>query len=865
MSTRSIRGLLLGSVTLNALIAGAAFAQATGADQLQEVVVTATRQASTVNRVPLSVSAVTQQTLDQEGVKNVSDLQRVVPALQFTTDSGGAGNFTIRGIVATTGAPTTGVYLDDTPLQQRRVVSGAAAINGTPTPRLFDLERVEVLRGPQGTLYGGSSEGGTVRFITTAPSLTTYSGVARAELSQVDSGGTGHEVGLAFGGPIVKDKLGFRLSLYDKHTAGYVDIVDPYNNGAIKYKDANSHDSTAIHASLVWAISDTTKATFSLYNSIVRDKGGPDQWLAPQPAGKTYTTPATCYDTRVAGVAGALPPRTTCPTGALPSYIYQRPSYTYGPFNYLNTPYQSFQQRLFPARTPSTVGSVTLEQDVGSVTLKSITSYVEDSNRVTTGTNSELQNQQVTTDYPGATGFSLYGPNPQFDRAVLGNSLRSGLVEELRASSSSNATPLSWVAGLYYSKFRERAVYAQVPYGITTLSWLASNIFGRPTVQAAFGAPDSSSFATRDQHTVDQEFAAFGEFNYNVTSKFKIIAGLRWSEVKFQWQQIYYGTLNGWSDPYSNPQGVVNGNTTDKPLTPKLGAQYQLSSNDMLYATASKGYRAGGVNTIVLQNLCGPTLANLGLTVNDVPKSYSADSIWSYEAGGKFRLFDGRVQLNSSAFRNDWSNLQLTVPNLGGGCGGGWVQNGGKARSQGFDVDLQAKPMRNLTIYGTAGYTDAKYITPVSLPTPLNGAAPTLIVRKGDPLPVTPWQVSLGARYDFPLTALLRAYVRGDYTYAAGFLRGTPPGVTGYAADTAYADASSIVNFRAGVVVNGWDVNVFANNAFNSKDIQSRGSGRTGCAVATGAACTTFTGYDPFLTVSEGRPREVGVQANYRF
>jgi iron complex outermembrane receptor protein len=304
---------------------------------------------------------------------------------------------------------------------------------------------------------------------------------------------------------------------------------------------------------------------------------------------------------------------------------------------------------------------------------------------------------------------------------------------------------------------------------------------------------------------------------------------------------------------------------TESPITPRFGAQYQLTPNDLLYVTAAKGYRTGGVNTIILANLCGPTLANLGLTVNDVPTTFGSDTIWSYEAGEKFRLFNGRVQLNSSAYIIDWSNLQLTVPNLGGGCGGGWVQNAGKARSQGFDLDFQARPFPNLTLTAAVGYTKAEYTEQASLPKPLNGAPATVIVRKGDPLPIPPWQVNLGVQYDMPLSAKVRTYARVDYTYSSSYLRGTAPGVTGYAADTAFADSAGRVNLRVGARVNGLDLSLFANNVLNSKDALATGGGRTGCSTATGAACTSFTGYDPFLTVSYGRPREIGAQVSYRY
>jgi outer membrane receptor protein involved in Fe transport len=190
-----VGALLVTSALASVLIAQAAHAQEAAASAanaqasndallLGDVVVTATRQADTVNRVPLSISAVTQRALDQQGIKNVSDLQRSVPALTVTGVTAGVATFSIRGIVSAGGAttPTTGVYIDDVPLQKRST-QGVVQNNGTPSPPLFDLERIEVLRGPQGTLFGGSSMGGTIRFIQPQPSLTRWSANVRLEAS----------------------------------------------------------------------------------------------------------------------------------------------------------------------------------------------------------------------------------------------------------------------------------------------------------------------------------------------------------------------------------------------------------------------------------------------------------------------------------------------------------------------------------------------------------------------------------------------------------------------------------------------------------------------------------------------------------
>src|SRR6185312_1671203 len=196
-----------------------------------EVVVTATKQGQGVNvsQVPISVAAFNQKDLDTAGVKTVQDLFVRTPGVNFTRQAAFGTGFTsiaIRGIQSRTSQPTTGVYIDDTPLYSFGNNTNLGGSNAYPI--VFDLARVEVLRGPQGTLFGSGSEGGTVRFITNDPSLSRMSFYGRAELSGTQgAGGANYEAGGAEGGPIINDKLGFRVSADYRSDAGWVDHCVP--------------------------------------------------------------------------------------------------------------------------------------------------------------------------------------------------------------------------------------------------------------------------------------------------------------------------------------------------------------------------------------------------------------------------------------------------------------------------------------------------------------------------------------------------------------------------------------------------------------------------------------------------------------
>jgi outer membrane receptor protein involved in Fe transport len=217
--------------------------------ELGEVVVTATRREESVEKVPISIAALDQQALTQDRVENIGDLAAIVPGLQFSANGdaflSNNTSISIRGFNSMAGASTVGIYLDDAPLQGRMSPIGNV---GYIFPLIFDLDRVEVLRGPQGTLFGASSESGAIRFITNQPSLTQFSGFSHAEYSSTQDGAPSYEIGAAYGGPIVNDELGFRVSAWARENGGYVDRSSP--SGDVFSTDSNSDRKAVIRMAL---------------------------------------------------------------------------------------------------------------------------------------------------------------------------------------------------------------------------------------------------------------------------------------------------------------------------------------------------------------------------------------------------------------------------------------------------------------------------------------------------------------------------------------------------------------------------------------------------------------------------------------
>jgi outer membrane receptor protein involved in Fe transport len=825
--------LLLASSAMASVLAvhGATAQSAAGGPLIEEVVVTATKQADSVNKVSLSVSAVTQKAMDQQGIRNVYDLSRSVPALTFRrTGSDGATNASIRGIFTTAGSPTTGVYLDDAPLQ-KRLAEGAVPGNGSPLPELFDLERVEVLRGPQGTLFGGSSLGGTIRFITPAPSLTTYSGYARAEASTTQNGDPSAEIGLAVGGPLIEDKLGFRASISASRVGGYIDHVNPLTRKTTD-EDSNSENHRTMRLALRWQPTENLTISPSLYTSYVKLSDFDNFWEnVPE-----YTVPAKSY--------GATGQPTTNPA----LIKYTNPAHTYAALDFYG-PGKIGQPNRSPRINKMDVASLAFDYDFGFMTAKWSTSYIHD-----IGKGAFDQSVGEPSTLQGVHGGYLYQA-PDFFGTFRYSNKRSGVTSELRFASPANQQPFSWVAGVYYASF-DTTVHSEIAEDLDLLTRILRGV----PASVYYGSPALSNGLAfvRDQQLKDVSLAAFGEANYFITDKLKVTAGLRISKEKFEYDTVAYGQLNGYLTPTVANGGVTQGKLNERPITPKIGVSYQMDEGKLLYATIAKGFRAGGVNSTIPAVPCSAGIAALG---GPAPTTYDSDGVTSYEGGAKLRLFGGRAQVNSSIFHIDWSDIQLrsSVP----GCPFTFVSNAGKAVSRGFDLQAQVKLENGLSANLGVGYTDARYTeTTLGPPQPTPATPRAIIVREGDELPIAPWSVNLGLQYDFLLADRFNAYVRGDYQYTSPYHRSLGPGVTGYTPDTYRADSTEIVNARLGVAWDRFDLSLFANNLLNSQDRLNVGGGRSGC---TNFECTGFRLQNYLQASTTFRPRTVGLTLTYRY
>ena len=771
-------GLIL-STALTPVLPVAAFAQSAPAatpNQVEEIVVTAEKRSELLSKVPISVTALDQETLDKTGAKSMADVARLVPGLSFQTSDGqGDTNISIRGITSNTGAQTTGIYIDDTPVQARQEV-----VASNPYPKVFDLDHIEVLKGPQGTLFGAGSEGGTVRFLTPEPSLTTYSGSVRSELAFTDGGAPSWEAGGAVGGPIIDNVLAFRVSLWDREDGGYINRINPVTGGETA-TDANAENSRVGHFALKFAPTDELTLETTLFFQSVHDNDRSFYWESV------------------------------------------------GPFNELSQIPQ-------PSTDSFVLPTFSAEYDFNGFSVKSITSYFK-------------RNYNQTFD---ATSFELSGVIPigdnSFGNIVLPgypnylsvgthDSTQDNWTEEFRITSDEDSnSPWSWIVGFYYQHniSTDKQLYAE-PFDDVG-NYLSELYYGVPgNALSYFGeAPVDGKYSYLQRFVVrETDKAAFGNVSYMILDGLKASVGLRVAQSGFD----FFDEQDG---PYGPAQPTMgSGSEKETPVTPRFNLSYQLTPDQMIYATAAKGYRIGGANEPVPVDICATDLKSLG--INQVPSTFNSDTVWNYELGAKGKFFDKSLLLEASVYWIDWNAIQQEV--FMPSCGYFYTANLGTAASRGFDLQAQYVVGGGLVLAGSAGLTDTRFTSTIIE----NG---NLLAKSGDSLATPEWSATASAQYNFQIPGDNNAYARLDYQFSGPYYRSGSAETFSYDAETRFAPATHYFSTRMGATHGGWDVSAFVDNLLNSQTSLYR---YHDTSVSPGLRDLTF------------RPLTAGLTAEYKF
>lgn len=693
---------------------GGADAPSSGAAGLEEIVVTATRRQERLEDVPISVTAFSQEVLDAQGLRNIDDLTRLTPGVTFQRNGiGASGNYNdeqsdinIRGIDSTAGTSTVGIYLDDTPIQSRRI--GYGTLNAFPA--IFDLDRVEVLRGPQGTLFGASSEGGTVRFITPEPGLTRNSAYLRSEVSSTRNGDPSYEFGGAFGGPIIDDVLGFRVSASYREDGGYVDRVN-YRNLQTVDSNSNWENTLTARAALKWQVNQSLSITPSIYYQRLHINDTAVYW-------RSLSDPNT--DQFLNGNAQAN-----------------------------------------PSTDPFYLAAIRADWDMGIAHLISNTSYYS-------------RSQHSTSDY---TQFlrTIYLGNPFPPPGDRGSAYftdkQNNFFEEIRLESINPGARITWNVGLFLARTDENSSqFEQDP----TLGQEIDAAGEGPFCTAQIPCPNNIIYSQPYARVIDKQAALFGELGIKLTEELRLTLGARVSRDQFTGSSLASGPDGPGLPEYDHSSA------TETPVTPKGVLSWQPNRDELLYMSVAKGFRVGGTDSDYGGvPACQPDLIALGISPGPdgklhSPTTYASDSLWSYEIGSKSTLLERRLQVNASIFVIDWRDIQQIVylPT----CGDALTTNLGRVRSQGGDLDVQFKPIDDLTLGFTAAYTKARYSRTACLPgityfaatgcalTANSATVGSPTVTKGDALLGAPWTFLASTEYVLPL-AHAKAYFRADFQY----------------------------------------------------------------------------------------------------
>lgn len=782
---------------------------------IEEVTVTAERRSELLSKVPESISAFTAEKMDTLNVKNFSDLAKYTPGVTFDDHS---DTISIRGVNSSAGDATTGIYIDDTPIQLRTLGFGS----DNTLPEVFDLQRVEVLRGPQGTLFGAGSEGGTVRYITPAPSLTDYSVLAKADVSTTQDGAPSFEGGVAVGGPIVDDKLGFRISAWYRHDGGWIDHVDPYSGKTIE-NNSNYTNAFVGRAAFAWQPAPDITITPSVFYQNRRVNNDDEYWVAlshpdsgkyinetPERMGNNdhFTLPALKVDWAPAGSG---------------IEVISDTSY--------------FQRHQVVQDYSGTLYNLSYFQQSESTGVLPI-----DYSTPCQGGLCATAPQPLLL--AGAINLPGFGPYKSLNYIT---NTQDNFTQELRVQSDDPDARLVWVAGLFYSRQSQLSIEE---INDPQLPALTQYLWGDPNAGSCNGAatgdavsdvwcedvlPNGDDYINHTNGH-EKQFAGYVNGTFAITPDLKIQAGARYASTHFDFSNYSDGSQN------FGPLTGNSGHQNERPFTPMAGVTWQITDDNMVYFTWAKGYRIGGANP--------PFPANACTELSTSPGAYNSDTVTSYEAGTKDKMFDGRLQASGSIFYLNWNNIQQD--NYLPSCGFKYTTNQGTATSKGFDLEAEWLPIDSLDINFSLGYVDAYYTSsPV--------AAGLLLAHKGDKLPGSPWTFTVGAQYTIDNWGT-DTFLRADYSFQSRET-GLAPDRDPYA-DPVYGNIVSYdpalraepeiddLQLRAGTTFGSTAVALYVDNLLNAHPTQN------------------YNHQDSDTLLFEAtstRPRTVGLSATYRY
>jgi outer membrane receptor protein involved in Fe transport len=745
---RSLRLLPLASA-ISAILAGSPVLAAGGGDSdtatLEEVVVTAQKRSENLQDVPISIDVFDSKRLEQLNVGGLDDYVKYSPSVSYVRGEGQGGNgqpgsshIYMRGVVSggnenhSGSQPSVGVYLDEEPV---------TTIDGTVDVHLYDIQRIEVLEGPQGTLYGASSEAGTVRIITNKPDPTKFEAGYDLDGNHVDHGGTGWGVQGFVNIPLTPIAA-IRLVGWDSHDAGYIDNVAGTNlNGCIvngvrtfpSWAGQPAGTGTCPTVGVVGAGAITNAAYLKNDYNTVDTKGARaalkvdinDNWtVTPSILGQTLTTEGFFgYDPTV----GDLQVTHFGPEDSQDSFM-QSALTVEGKMNNFDLVYAGAYMKR---------------------TIHSIADYADYS----------LFYDKVDASGAGWTDNSGKPVMPQ--ELVVTKGYFEKWSHEIRLS-----TPQEYPVKATVGAFMQRQLhdiweqYVMPGYGFTNPTGNPQSSTPNPDgIGSDSGIPTlANTIWLTDEQRVDRDKAVFFQGTWDITSQLSLNGGVRHFTYDNSLEGFYgFGLGHFGGDP---GQGLcfAPASTPFAPCTdldkevsgsgnvPRVNLTYKFTPDKMLYATYSKGFRPGGVNRTA---------------VAGVPP-YQADFLTNYEIGWKTQWFDHRLRWNGAIYDEEWKDFQFSFL---GANSLTIIENGGNARIRGVESELEFAATNALTLSQnftlldprlTQNYCGALGVT--NCPDP---QAPA-----GENLPVTPkFKANAVARYAFDTVGNWKPFGQASWIY----------------------------------------------------------------------------------------------------
>ena len=750
----ALTAMLMGSgSSVSAL--GQEVAAAGGHRGLDEIIVTATKRESNLNETASSIAAISGEDISSKGLSDMDDYLRITPGVSFIDRGTGQNAIIVRGIQSDPqlgqrmSGPTVGVYFGEAP------ISGLGIQGASTDIKLVDMERVEILRGPQGTLFGSGALSGAVRNIPNAPNLSEVEGSLKTEFSSTSKfGGENSKFEGVLNIPLIEEVLALRVVAYRHDDSGYiknvagsdpdfsqkfVGLLEPGQVLSIDEDEVGTTITEGGRLTALWKPTEDLDITFQYIHQEVEQDGTPYIHLetgtytqAVNQVGDAFSNGDDLIDSSGSVLSGN---RGDGLTDDLDTY------------------------------------NLVVEYDLGWASLLSSTFYVEEDS------------------------LSLY--DVHFDLANVPTSLlqpetSEAFMQEVRLASQ-NIDRWQYLIGAYYENIahdyklplrRTGDVSATVPSFLIPFGQ-GSNLVADYTVEGDM-----------------TQKAVFGEISYEIIDNLTATVGARWFEYKRAEDTTSLGLFGDFvdNDKERNEDGT------------NFKASISFTPNDdaLVYAQWAEGFRLGNVQLPIPLSLCDVEDVNgdgnpdqdgvLDGTNAAFTDSFSSDSVSSFELGGKFTLLENRMQFNTAVFRTIWKDIPISSRSPT--CFFSLVVNAGEAVSQGFEVELVYQATDSLVVNVGGSYSN----TELSIDTPeLDSVA-------GDRLPASPdYNISLGLQYDY-LLAGHEAYLRSDYAYVGGFYNNFQQ--SGF-----QLGSYGQLNASAGVRFNNFTFSIFGKNLTNQDDL----------------------------------------------